>query len=75
MAWSNTAVPWTGRTTGARGRRCGEPRVKLFKAEEIYDMDRVDVADMAKNLSSQYGLKAQEHIDPRGIKITNDPMR
>ena len=33
------------------------------------------VGDMPKSLSSQYGLKAQEDIDPRGIRVTNGPMR
>jgi hypothetical protein len=35
----------------------------------------VFVGDMPKNPSSQYGLKAQEDIDPRGIRVTNGPMR
>jgi cytosine/adenosine deaminase-related metal-dependent hydrolase len=35
----------------------------------------VGVGDMPKNPSSQYGLKAQEDIDPRGIRVTNGPMR
>ena len=35
----------------------------------------VDVGDMPKSPSSQYGLKAQEDIDPRGIRVTNGPMR
>jgi hypothetical protein len=35
----------------------------------------VDVGDMPKSPSSQYGLKAQEDIDPRGIRVTNLPMR
>ena len=30
---------------------------------------------MPKSPSSQYGLKAQEDIDPRGIRVTNGPMR
>ena len=29
------------------------------------------VGDMPKSPSSQYGLKAQEDIDPRGIMVTN----
>ena len=29
------------------------------------------VGDMPKSPSSQYGLKAQEDIDPRGIRVTN----
>jgi hypothetical protein len=33
------------------------------------------VGDMPKSPSSQYGLKAQEDIDPRGIRVTNGPMR
>jgi hypothetical protein len=33
------------------------------------------VGDMTKSTSSQYGLKAQEDIDPRGIRVTNGPMR
>ena len=33
------------------------------------------IGDMPKNPSSQYGLKAQEDINPRGIMITNGPMR
>ena len=35
----------------------------------------VVVGDMSKSPSSQYGLKAQEDIDPRGIRVTNEPMR
>jgi hypothetical protein len=27
------------------------------------------------SLSSQYGLKAREDIDPRGIRVTNGHMR
>jgi hypothetical protein len=34
-----------------------------------------DVSDMPKSPSSQYGLKDQEDIDPRGIRVTNGPMR
>jgi hypothetical protein len=30
---------------------------------------------LAKSPSSQYGLMAQEDIDPRGIRVTNGPMR
>jgi hypothetical protein len=30
---------------------------------------------MPKSPSSQYGLKAQEDIDTRGIRVTNGPMR
>jgi hypothetical protein len=33
------------------------------------------VGDMLKSPSSQYGLKAREDIDPRGIRVTNGPMR
>ena len=33
------------------------------------------VSDMPRSPSSQYGLKAQEDIDPRGIRVTNEPMR
>jgi len=33
------------------------------------------VGDMPKSPSSQYDLKAQEDIDPRGIRVTNGPMR
>ena len=33
------------------------------------------VGDMSKNPSSQYGLKAQDDIDPRGIRVINGPMR
>jgi hypothetical protein len=35
----------------------------------------IGVGDMPKSPSSQYGLKAQEDIDPRGIRVTNGPMR
>ena len=35
----------------------------------------VAVGDMPKNPSSQYDLKAQEDIDPRGIRVTNVTMR
>ena len=35
----------------------------------------IAVGDMPKSPSSQYGLKAQEDIDPRGIRVTNGPMR
>ena len=31
--------------------------------------------DMPKSPSLQYSLKAQEDIDPRGIRVTNGPMR
>jgi hypothetical protein len=33
------------------------------------------VGDMPKSPSSQYGLKAQEDIYPRGIRVTDGPMR
>jgi hypothetical protein len=33
----------------------------------------VAVGDMPKSPSSQYSLKAQEDIDPRGIRVTNGP--
>jgi hypothetical protein len=33
------------------------------------------VGDMPKSPSSQYGLKAQEDIDQRGIRVTNGLMR
>jgi hypothetical protein len=33
------------------------------------------VGDMPKSPASQYGLKAQEDIDSRGIRVTNGPMR
>ena len=33
------------------------------------------VGDMPKSPSSQYGLKTQEDIDPRGIRVTHGPMR
>jgi hypothetical protein len=36
--------------------------------------DRI-VGDMPKSPSSQYGLKAQENIDPRGVRVTNGPMK
>jgi hypothetical protein len=36
--------------------------------------DRI-VGDMPKSPSSQYGLKAPENIDPRGIRVTNGPMK
>ena len=35
----------------------------------------LNVGDMPKSPSSQYGLKAQEDINPRGIRVTNGPMR
>ena len=35
----------------------------------------MSVGDMPKSPSSQYGLKGQEDIDPRGISVTNGPMR
>ena len=35
----------------------------------------IGVGDMSKSPSSQYGLKAQEDIDSRGIRVTNGPMR
>jgi hypothetical protein len=35
----------------------------------------LDVGDMPKRPSSQYGLKAQEDIDPKGIRVTNGTMR
>jgi hypothetical protein len=35
----------------------------------------VTVGDMPKCPSSQYGLKVQEDIDPKGIRVTNEPMR
>jgi hypothetical protein len=33
------------------------------------------VGDMPKSPSSQYDLKAQEDIDPRGIRVTYGPIR
>ena len=33
------------------------------------------VGDMLKSPSSQYDLKSQEDNDPRGIRVTNEPMR
>ena len=38
-------------------------------------MDVPLVGDMPKSSSSQYGLKAQEDIDPRETRVTNAPMR
>jgi hypothetical protein len=38
-------------------------------------MHQKPVGDMPKSPLSQYGLKAQEDIDPRGIRVTNGPMR
>jgi len=35
----------------------------------------ITVGDMPKSPSSQYGLNAQDDIDPRGIMVTNGPMR
>ena len=40
-----------------------------------WSLRRVNVGDMPKSPSSQYGLKAQEDIDPREIRVTNGPMR
>jgi hypothetical protein len=37
--------------------------------------DECYVGHMPKSPSSQYSLKAQEDIDPRGIRVTNEPMR
>jgi hypothetical protein len=42
---------------------------------EICKSTDIIVGDMPKSPSSQYGLKAQEDIDPRGIRVTNGPMR
>ena len=41
----------------------------------FFQLNLLPVGDMPKNSSSQYGLKAQEYIDPRGIRVTNGPMR
>ena len=55
-----------------KGRRCFICRcfihIMLLSLESA-------VGDMPKSPSSQYGLKAQEDIDPRGIRVTNGPMR
>ena len=45
------------------------------KKDDWSDEHESAVGDMPKSPSSQYGLKAQEHIDPRGIRVTNGPMR
>ena len=42
---------------------------------EIRRGEEEHVGDMHKSPSSQYGLKAREDIDPRGIRVTNRPMR
>ena len=42
---------------------------------KLFSMDPKSVGDMPKSPSSQYGLKAQEDINPKGIMITNSPMR
>ena len=48
----------------------------VAKSARILVMKLVaSVGDMPKSPSSQYGLKAQEDIDPRGIRVTNGPMR
>jgi hypothetical protein len=39
------------------------------------DDEAPGVGDMPESPSSQYGLKAQEDIDPRGIRVTDGPMR
>ena len=44
-------------------------------AREPKQFDDGGVGDMPKSPSSQYDLKAQEDIDPRGIRVTNGPMR
>jgi hypothetical protein len=41
----------------------------------VYTVVGLRVGDMPKSPSSQYGLKAQEDIDPSGIRVTNGPMR
>jgi hypothetical protein len=43
------------------------------KNEDLFNATYV--GDMPKSPSSQYGLKAHEDIDPRGIRITNGAMR
>jgi hypothetical protein len=47
----------------------------MFKKMKTNSIMQVIVGDMPKSPSSQYGLKAQEDIDPRGIRVTNGPMR
>jgi hypothetical protein len=42
---------------------------------DVGDMPRAIVGDMAKSPSLQYSLKAQEDIDSRGIRVTNALMR
>jgi hypothetical protein len=61
---------------------CGEhnPRCVCMKkgsCSKHFPKDFNDeiVRDMPKSPSSQYGLKAQQDIDPRGIRVTNGPMR
>ena len=52
-------------------------RVSFFSLEDLdgFASDQQTVGDMPKSPSSQYGLKAQEDIDPRGIRVTNGPLR
>ena len=52
-------------------RRCD--RDENYVPKEAYEDQ--PIGDMPKSPSSQYGLKAQEDIDPRGIRVTNVPMR
>ena len=45
------------------------------KKDDWSDEHESAIGDMPKSPSLQYGLKAQEDIDPRGIRVTNEPMR
>jgi len=48
---------------------------RLSRATGFYQSPMMCVGDMSKSPSSQYDLKAQEDIDPKGIRVTNGPMR
>jgi hypothetical protein len=54
---------------------CGAPDDWLTRIGCLGESTATTVGDMPKRPSSQYGLKAQEDIDQRGIKVTNGPMR
>jgi hypothetical protein len=63
--------------TGAQGTRelpARDDRARKNR-DDWSDEHESAVGDMPKSPSSQYGLKVQEDIDPRGIRVTNGPMR
>ncbi|XP_039850060.1 uncharacterized protein LOC120708731 isoform X2 [Panicum virgatum] len=73
---SSSQVEWVARA-------CQKPRWAITDCNKQCQANKyqglqpsvIVVDDIPKSPSSQYGLKAQEDIDQRGIKVTNGPMR